>query len=78
MPLAETVETIARFAAPAPVFALPRLDTTDVRSDALRDCFDFHQDPRAFVSIPSTQNAAFFLQQRAEADPDDDGGTDAG
>jgi phospholipase C len=61
------------------VFDLPRLDTTDVRSDALRDCFDFKQQPASFATIPSTENAAFFLQQHAEADPDDDdGGANAG
>jgi phospholipase C len=55
------------------VFGLPRLDTTDVRADALRDCFDFHQAPAPFVTIKSTENAAFFLHEQADVDPDDDG-----
>jgi phospholipase C len=54
------------------VFDLPRLGTTDVRSDALRDCFDFKQQPTAFTPIASSVNAAYFLHEVADADPDDD------
>jgi phospholipase C len=54
------------------VFALPRLDTTDVRSDALRDCFDFAQTPNAFRTIPTTVGTAYFMGEHAEAGPDQD------
>ncbi len=54
------------------VFDLPRLDTTDVRSDALRDCFDFKQQPTSFTPIASSVNAAYFLHEVADAEPDDD------
>ena len=54
------------------VFALPRLDTTDIRSDALRDCFDFEQTPGSFKTIPTTVGTAYFMGEHAEADPDPD------
>jgi phospholipase C len=54
------------------VFGLPRLGTTDVRSDALRDCFDFTQMPAPFTAIPTSQTAAFFLDGQPERTPDSD------
>jgi phospholipase C len=41
-------------------FGLPSLHTTDERSDALRDCFNFSQIPEKFVPIPAMRQAAFF------------------
>jgi phospholipase C len=41
-------------------FDLPSLHTTDDRSDALRDCFDFSQRPMAFRPIAAMRQAAFF------------------
>jgi phospholipase C len=43
-------------------FNLPSLNTTDRRSDALRDCFDFSQPPAPFRPIPALHQAAFFTQ----------------
>jgi phospholipase C len=48
-------------------FNLPSLHTTDERSDALRDCFDFTQKPEPFKRIEAFRQAAFF-----EGMPDDD------
>lgn len=53
-------------------FGLPSLHTTDDRSDALRDCFDFNQKPPAFREIPTMRNAAFFLDEVADGEPDSD------
>jgi len=53
-------------------FGLPPLHTTDDRSDALRDCFDFSQRPVAFHEIPAMRQAAFFENQVADEDPDSD------
>jgi phospholipase C len=53
-------------------FGLPSLHTTDDRSDALRDCFDFSQKPPPFREIPTMRSAAFFLDQVADGDPDSD------
>jgi len=43
------------------VFNLPRLGTTDVRPDALWDCFNFNAPPRSFipVRIPRERQANF-------------------
>ncbi|HEY9181089.1 MAG TPA: alkaline phosphatase family protein [Candidatus Baltobacteraceae bacterium] len=41
-------------------FDLPSLHTTDERSDALRDCFDFTQKPAPFKRIETFRQAAFF------------------
>jgi phospholipase C len=55
------------------VFGLPSLHTTDERSDALRDCFDFSQAPEAFKAIPTFRKAPFFTDpSRPESDPDTD------
>ena len=53
-------------------FRLPSLQTTDVRSDGLRDCFDFTQKPKKFQAIPTLRQASFFAQSTEDADPDDD------
>ncbi len=54
-------------------FDLPSLNTTDTRSDALRDCFDFSQAPEAFAPIPSLHRAAFFERPGAlDEIPDND------
>jgi phospholipase C len=47
------------------VFDLPSLNTTDVRSDALRDCFDFTQSAKPFAPIPTLRRAAFFARDGA-------------
>jgi phospholipase C len=55
------------------VFNLPSMRTTDERSDALRDCFDFSQQPERFEDIPTLRTAAFFTDpERPEEDPDTD------
>ena len=54
-------------------FALGSLDTTDVRSDDLSDCFDFTQKPRAFKKIHAPLPPSHFLNQPAvDIPPDDD------
>lgn len=54
-------------------FDLPSLETTDVRSDALLDCFDFNQKPDAFAPIPLSRNVAFTLNDAPDpVVPDDD------
>jgi phospholipase C len=63
--------SIMKFAEEA--FDLPPMHTTDDRSDALRDCFDFYQQPAAFEDIPTMRTAAFFTDPaRPEEDPDTD------
>jgi phospholipase C len=54
------------------VFDLPSLHTTDDRSDAFRDCFDFNQRPEAFEPIPTMRQAAFFEDNDVEEVPDTD------
>jgi phospholipase C len=44
-------------------FGLPSLDTTDVRSDDLSDCFDFSSAPKKFVPIPAPLSPKYFLDQ---------------
>lgn len=53
-------------------FDLPSLHTTDERSDALRDCFDFTQKLEPFKKIPALRQAAFFedLPDDGPADTD--------
>ena len=54
-------------------FDLPSLHTTDERSDALRDCFDFAQKPGPFKPVPSLREAAFFeANAGADEEPDSD------
>jgi len=62
--------SIVRFAEMA--FELPSLHTTDERSDALRDCFDFEQRPGSFKTINTLRQAAFFedLPDDGPADTD--------
>ena len=54
------------------VFDLPRLGTTDVRADALRDCFDFRQSALQFQSVPASLGAAYFLHHKAAPKLDGD------
>ena len=54
------------------VVNVPRLGTTDVRSDALWDCFDFGQKPAAFQPIPYPHDAAFSLYRAPDPEPPDD------
>jgi phospholipase C len=55
------------------VFGLPSLDTTDVRSDDLSDCFDFSKRPTKFQRIPETYPPSYFLKQPiVRKNPDDD------
>ena len=51
---------------------LRSLDTTDDRSDALFDCFDFDDPPTPFVPIPLSGGIALNPAQSAEANPDTD------
>jgi len=52
---------------------LPTLGTTDARSDALRDCFDFEEPPERFHAIPALYQAAYFIPPgRYDGPPDDD------
>lgn len=53
-------------------FNLPSLHTTDDRSDALRDCFNFFQQPTPFREIRVLRQAAFFENQLADDIPDTD------
>jgi hypothetical protein len=54
-------------------FNLGSLNTTDVRSDDLSDCFDFSKEPRTFTPIPAPLDAEYFLKQpMSSQDPDDD------
>jgi phospholipase C len=54
-------------------FDLPSLHTTDDRSDALRDCFDFTQKPGPFKEIPALRQASFFENNvAADEEPDSD------
>jgi phospholipase C len=63
--------SIMRFA--EQVFDLPSLHTTDERSDALRDCFDFEQRPGTFEPIPTLHQAAYFQDpDQPDVDPDTD------
>jgi phospholipase C len=55
------------------VFGLPSLHTTDERSDALRDCFDFSQRPEPFEVIPTFRRVSFFTDpSQPDVDPDTD------
>jgi phospholipase C len=53
-------------------FDLPSLHTTDERSDALRDCFDFTHTPKPFVPIPALRKAPFFEQNDPQEAADTD------
>jgi phospholipase C len=52
-------------------FNLPSLDTTDVRSDDLSDCFDFSAPPKKFVPIPAPLSPKYFLDQPESTQPID-------
>jgi phospholipase C len=52
-------------------FNLPSLHTTDDRSDALRDCFDFAQHPAPFKTIPTLRQATYFEDQKDNSEPAD-------
>lgn len=60
------------------VFGLPVLGSTaggytDQRANSMLDVFDFHQTPRAFVSIPAKKPASYFLTRPpSNLPPDDD------
>jgi phospholipase C len=63
--------SILRFA--EDVFDLPSMGTTDQRSDALRDCFDFSASPAAFQAIPTLRKQAFFTDpSQPDVQPDSD------
>ena len=54
-------------------YGLGSLDTTDVRSDNLSDCFDFTRAPRKFVPIPAPRPMLYFLNEKpSNENPDDD------
>lgn len=51
----------------------PAVGYADARSDDLSDCFDFNQAPLSFTTVPSAQNAQYFLNNNAPPEgPDDD------
>jgi len=53
------------------VFGLPSLGTRDAISDDLSDCFDFTQQPSAYVPLASRMRAGDFLRQpHSDAPPD--------
>ncbi len=54
-------------------FGLPSLGYADAAADDFSDCFDFNQTPLQFQTIPSAQNAQYFLNDKTPpTDPDDD------
>jgi phospholipase C len=54
-------------------FGLGSLNTTDVRSDDLSDCFDFSQQPRRFKPIAAPLSTDYFLRHADSAQsPDTD------
>jgi phospholipase C len=54
-------------------YGLGSLNTTDVRSDDLTDCFDFNQAPRTFHRIGAPYGEQYFLNQApSDVNPDDD------
>ncbi|MEO9169999.1 MAG: alkaline phosphatase family protein [Candidatus Baltobacteraceae bacterium] len=53
-------------------FGLPSLHTTDDRSDALRDCFDFSQPVQRFEPIQAMRQAAFFEDNTLDIPADTD------
>ena len=54
-------------------FSLPSLGYADAAADDFSDCFDFNQPPLQFQTIPSAQNAQYFLNDKTPpTDPDDD------
>ena len=55
------------------VFDLPSMGTTDERSDALRDCFDFTLEPVPFEPIATLRSSAFFTApSQPDEQPDSD------
>jgi phospholipase C len=52
-------------------FALPSMHTTDERATSIVDMFNFTQQPRPFVTIPSAHTKEYFLHQPHVADPMD-------
>ncbi len=62
--------SIIKFAETA--FDLPSLHTTDERSDALRDCFDFTQQPGPFRPVDTFRQAAFFQDMTDDQPADTD------
>jgi phospholipase C len=54
-------------------FELPSLGYADTSADDLSDCFDLTQTPLTFSVIPTTLDAAHFINdKRPPTDPDDD------
>ncbi len=52
-------------------FKLKSLGSTDVRATSLVDAFDFTQQPRAFVPIPTSHPPSFFRKQHPSYQPPD-------
>jgi len=61
--------SILRFAEDA--FALPSLDTTDARSDALYDCFDFTKPADPFERVTSGHAVSYTLDSPLDSQPAD-------
>ncbi len=54
------------------LFGLPRLSASDRRANSpAADCFDFSQQPRAFVPIQSPLNATYFEREPDDSRPPD-------
>jgi hypothetical protein len=53
-------------------FNLPSLGFTDARADDLSDCFDYSQKPLPFTPLPTSVNAAYFLNLPHSNVPVDD------
>lgn len=55
------------------VFSLHSLGYADAHADNLSDCFDFHQTPLQFQTIPAPLDPEYFINDtRAPEDPDSD------
>jgi phospholipase C len=55
------------------VFGLPALAAADTRANNLGDCFDFQQQPRAFVQIQQKISTEHFIREKpSEMPPDTD------
>jgi phospholipase C len=61
--------SLLRFAEDA--FALPSLDTTDARSDALYDCFNFTKAPDRFERVTSGRTVSFTVDSAPDSQPAD-------
>ena len=54
------------------VFGVPGLGQRDATTDDFADCFDYTQTPQAYVPVPVTYPASYFLARPPSGEPDDD------